>query len=195
MESDTATNNAKVTNASHSGEVTGSGALTVGPTAISNKASVTAAAGMEVLINDAGTLKKVDASDFLSGGGSGLNYLETVTLDSGSIITPSEITSDVDDYNPTGFSTCVMIRQSISANIKAITGFLAPAAGVNRVVAVNNISSSGRDLKFKHNDSSSSAGNRLLMRDNADKTIRPNETALFWYDHTSSRWRPYNRIG
>jgi len=68
LESDVAANNAKVTNATHTGEVTGNGALTVGPTAISNKASVTAAAGMEVLVNDAGTLKKADASDFLGGG-------------------------------------------------------------------------------------------------------------------------------
>ena len=130
-----------------------------------------------------------------SSGGSGLDALETVTLDGGNIITPSQITSDVDDYNPTGFSTCNMIRQSISANNKAITGFLAPSAGVNRIIAVNNISSSGRDLKFLHNDSNSSAANRLYLRDNGDRTIRPNETAMFWYDHTSSRWRSYNRIG
>lgn len=62
-------NTAKVTNATHIGEVTGSGSLTVDPTAISNKASVTAAAGMEVLVNDAGTLKKANASDFLGSGG------------------------------------------------------------------------------------------------------------------------------
>lgn len=194
IESDTTTNNAKVTNATHTGEVTGSGTLTVDSTAISNKASATAVAGMDILVNDSGTLKKVDADDFLSAG-SGLNYLETLTLDSGSIITPSEITNDVDDYNPTGFSTCIMIRQSISSNGKAITGFLAPSVGVNRVISINNISSSGRDLKFLHNDSNSSAANRILMRDNGDRTIRPNETAIFWYDHTSSRWRPFNRMG
>ncbi len=66
--SDITTNNAKITNATHTGEVTGSGALTVDPTAISNKASVTPAAGMEVLVNDAGTLKKANVSDFLGGG-------------------------------------------------------------------------------------------------------------------------------
>lgn len=58
-------------NATHTGEVTGGSILTVDPTAISNKASVTAAAGMEVLVNDAGTLKKANASDFLAGGGGG----------------------------------------------------------------------------------------------------------------------------
>jgi len=69
IESDVSTNNAKTTNATHTGEVTGSGSLTVDSTAISNKTSVTAASGMEILVNDAGTLKKADASDFLGGGG------------------------------------------------------------------------------------------------------------------------------
>ena len=47
-----AANTAKVTNATHTGEVTGSGALTVDKTAISNKTLVTAAAGDHVLITD-----------------------------------------------------------------------------------------------------------------------------------------------
>jgi len=158
-------------NATHTGEITGSVALILGPTAISNKAAVTAASGMEILVND------------------------TATLDGGNIITPPEMTNDVHDYNPTGFSTCNMIRQSIDSNGKKITGFPAPAAGVHRIIAVNNISSSGRDIRFEHQDSNSSSANRLYLRDNGARTIRPNETAMFWYDHTSSGWRSYNRIG
>jgi hypothetical protein len=57
-------NNAKVTNATHTGEVTGSGALTVDSTAISNKTALGSLAGTEeFLINDGGTLKKVLASN------------------------------------------------------------------------------------------------------------------------------------
>ena len=126
-------------------------------------------------------------------GGGGLNALETATLD-GSIITPAQLLADQDDYNPTGFSTCQMIRQDINGN-RVITGFVAPAAGVDRIFAITNLSGSDR-IKFKNNDSSSAAANRLLIRDNAgDKEIHEQETAIFWYDHTSSRWRPYNRIG
>lgn len=61
-----AANTAKVSNATHTGEVTGSTALTVQSSAISNKSLVTAANGMEVLVNDAGVLKKVNANDFLN---------------------------------------------------------------------------------------------------------------------------------
>ena len=67
VESDTITNNAKNTNATHTGEVIGSGALTADSTIISNKAAVTAASGMEILVNDTVTLKKDDDSDFLGG--------------------------------------------------------------------------------------------------------------------------------
>lgn len=62
IESDTVTNNAKVTNATHTGQVTGSGALTVDKTAISDQSSVVAAADDVVLIgdtSDSSNLKKV----------------------------------------------------------------------------------------------------------------------------------------
>ncbi len=64
-----AANTAKVTNQTHTGEVTGSVALVLNSTSISNKTLITAASGMEVLVNDSGTLKKVNASDFIGGGG------------------------------------------------------------------------------------------------------------------------------
>jgi len=60
-------NNGKISNATHTSEVTGSTALTVAPLAVSNKTLITASGAMEVLVNDAGVLKKVVASDFLGG--------------------------------------------------------------------------------------------------------------------------------
>ena len=58
-------NTAKVTNATHTGEVTGSGALTVQPTLISGKTVKSTLAGTEeILVNDGGTFKKVLASNF-----------------------------------------------------------------------------------------------------------------------------------
>ena len=44
--------------------------LSANSTLISGQSSVTAATGMEVLLNDSGTLKKADVSGFLGGGGS-----------------------------------------------------------------------------------------------------------------------------
>jgi hypothetical protein len=68
IESDTATNNAKVSNATHTGEVTGSGALTIDKTAITNKTTVTPMSGDFVLVtdvSDSDNLKKVDIAAFI----------------------------------------------------------------------------------------------------------------------------------
>ena len=117
-----------------------------------------------------------------------------ITQITDNIITPSTLNSDQDDYAPTDFATCNMIRQQINGD-RTITGFEAPPAGVNRIFAITNISTSN-NIKFKNNDSSSSAANRLLLRDNGpDKSLKENETGIVWYDHTSSRYRVYNRIG
>lgn len=112
----------------------------------------------------------------------------------GTILTPPILNADQDDYEPTGFATTNMIRQDINGD-RVITGFAAPSAGVNRILYICNIATGNDHIKFKNNDSSSAAANRLLMRDNAEKQLRENETAAFWYDHTSQRWRPYGRIG
>ena len=112
----------------------------------------------------------------------------------GTILTPPILNADQDDYEPTGFATTNIIRQDINGD-RVITGFAAPSAGVNRILYICNIATGNDHIKFKNNDSSSAAANRLLMRDNAEKQLRENETAAFWYDHTSQRWRPYGRIG
>jgi hypothetical protein len=75
-------NTAKISNATHTSEVTGATALTVAPIAVSNKALITATGTMELLVNDGGTLKKVVASDFLGGGatevGTGTGSLQKI---------------------------------------------------------------------------------------------------------------------
>ena len=108
------------------------------------------------------------------------------------IITPSTLIADQDDYNPTGFSTANMMRLNLAGD-RVITGFEAPPAGVDRVFYFQNISNS--KLKLKNNDSSSTAANRILNKDYGEKSFKKGEGGAYWYDHTSSRWRPYTRIG
>jgi hypothetical protein len=88
-----------------------------------------------------------------------------------------------------------MIRVDVNANNRAITGITAPGAGINRVLAVKNINTASSDLRFSHNNAGSLAANRFLCRDNNNKSIKPNETALWFYDHIQARWTPLNRIG
>jgi hypothetical protein len=78
------------TNATHTGEVTGSGVLTVDSTAITNKDEVTAVGSDYVLISDtsdSGNLKKALVSDFANSGDA--VSLRGVDLDS-SVGTPSD---------------------------------------------------------------------------------------------------------
>lgn len=113
----------------------------------------------------------------------------------GPIITPPILTATANNYNPPGFATANMIRQDINANNRSISGFVAPAVGVNRVIYINNINGTGDDLRFLDNSILSAPENRILLRDNLSKSIKDNETAAFWYDHISQRWRPFNRVG
>ena len=117
--------------------------------------------------------------------------LEQIT---GSIITPAILLLDTDDYNPTGFATCNMIRQDVDVDKLELSGIVAPAVGVSRIIKIANLSLIN-DLKFMNNNVLSVAANRFLLRDDNDKDLKPNETASFWYDHTSARWRPLSRVG
>lgn len=138
-------NNAKVTNATHTGEVTGSGSLTVDPTAISNKATVTAAAGMEVLVNDAGTLKKADASDFLGGGGGGWTRVTEAT---------ATRTAAADEFILVNAATCIITLpapvDSVTIAVKAIvvpTDIQIKTSGVGINIDGTDYSSTGLELK------------------------------------------------
>lgn len=82
----TSTETLIITNATHTGEVTGSGPLTVDKTAISNKSLVTAAVGDHILVGDASdsdALKKVTVQTIvdLASDGSPSTITSTTTLD------------------------------------------------------------------------------------------------------------------
>jgi hypothetical protein len=74
LESDTVANNAKVTNATHTGEVTGSISLTIDKTAITNRTAVVPVGADYIIFSDtsdSGNLKKALISDLPTGGGGG----------------------------------------------------------------------------------------------------------------------------
>lgn len=80
-----------VTNATHTGEMNGSWALTADPTLVSNKTLKSSLAGTEeVLINDAWTLKKTTAQDIADLGGGGWSQPYTA-LSSDTTITQGNV--------------------------------------------------------------------------------------------------------
>jgi len=100
------------------------------------------------------------------------------------------VTANEDDYNPTGFATTNLLELNPTGGDRDITGFIAPTAGVFRIITIVNVSA-GNKIKFKNNNSNSSAANRLLLRDNGDKDLKKQDACRFYYDHTDSKWRNF----
>jgi len=132
------------------------------------------------------TVSLTESSSIASSQG---NFIQT-------ILTVPTLTANVNNWNPSGFTDKTdLIRVNINANQRQITGIVAPSLGVNRVLGINNLNTASLDLRFAHNSSNSMPANRFLIRDNNSKSIKPNETAWFWYDHIVNRWKPFNRVG
>lgn len=97
-------------------------------------------------------------------------------------ISPSQLTANTDDWNPTGLSTASTIRFSTDAS-RNLTGLQGGADG--RLLILHNIGSQNAVLKDE--SASSTAANRFAL--NADVTLGADQAALLQYDSTSSRWR------
>lgn len=97
-------------------------------------------------------------------------------------ISPSQITSNQNDYNPTGLSTASTLRLNSDA-VREITGLSGGADG--RIVLIHNIGSFS--ITLKNSSTSSSAANRFLF--SSDLTLSPNVSVTLQYDSTSTKWR------
>lgn len=103
-------------------------------------------------------------------------------------LTPTVLSGDVNDYNPTGLANALTLRIDGGAADRNITGLAGGAAG--RIMRIVNIGTTN-NLTLVNQSASSTAANRWLLP--AD-TILPINTALaFEYDNTTSRWRPWSR--
>jgi hypothetical protein len=101
-------------------------------------------------------------------------------------ISPSQITSDENDYNPTGLSAASTLRLDTDANSgagRSVTGLQGGADG--RIIIVHNVGSN--PLRLKPENASSTAGNRFSFP--WDLVLGPKRSATLQYDTTSSRWR------
>lgn len=104
------------------------------------------------------------------------------------VVSPSQITSNQNNYNPTSASSAHVLRLSTDA-ARDVTGFAFPAA--NKTILVHNVGS--YNLVLKDESASSTAAHRFAL--NADLTLGADQSVMLWYDTTSSRWRVVGGAG
>lgn len=96
------------------------------------------------------------------------------------------MSGSVDNFDP-GIHN--LWRLDPNGSDRDFTGILAPAAGVSRFIVFINISTN-KKVKWKNN-TTSTAPNRMLLRDNSNKDQKKGDGVIYFYDHISQRWRPY----
>lgn len=99
------------------------------------------------------------------------------------ILSPAQITSNQNNYNPAGFGTCNVLRINSDA-ARDITGLVASANSQTLLV----LNSGGFPITLKHESASSTAVNRFTFASGNDLIL--NRTGMMWlfYDQTNARW-------
>jgi hypothetical protein len=97
-------------------------------------------------------------------------------------ISPSQITANQNDYNPSGLANASVLRLSSDAS-RNITGLHGGSDG--RIIVLQNIG--GNDLVVQSEHTGSSAANRFALA--ANITLAANDCAIVQYDAGASRWR------
>lgn len=121
------------------------------------------------LINSAGTI----VGPLIDGSG---------TVAFSADVSPTQITGDQNNYNPTGLATANTLRLSSDAS-RNITGLAGGTDG--RLLLIHNVGA--QNIVLKDEDAASTAANRFALT--GDFTLLPDAVCLLQYDSTSSRWR------
>lgn len=158
------------TPSSGSTDLTFSGASSPVTLASSTGADVTITAGTNITLSQATNNLTINAT-----GGS-----------SPSVITPSQITADQDNYAPTGWADATLVRLSGDNGCRAIRGFSAETSG--EVKILSNVGSFPLYLAPEH--ASSTAANRISCFE--EVFLMPGQACEIFYDGTLSRWVPYD---
>lgn len=101
------------------------------------------------------------------------------------VLQPPQITTNQDDYTPTGWSTADIIILDISAAVN-ITGFGAVAGYKTKTLVNTHIMHA---IKIKNNDSNSIAANRVLCPDNKDYDLKKTASINIIYLDVLARWQ------
>lgn len=97
--------------------------------------------------------------------------------------TPAQITSDQNNY--AGANSSGFVRLDSDAS-RTITGLVAPSNNTGGRLFIFNVGSN--DIVFSHQDTNSTAGNRIICSTGANITFGSLEFGEAFYDTTTNRW-------
>jgi hypothetical protein len=100
------------------------------------------------------------------------------------IVTPSTVTADQNNYNPTGLSTAQVLRVATDAS-RTITGIVAQTGGRRLIIA----NAGAQNIVLAHQSGSSSSANRINCLGAANLTVGVAESVELFYDDVSGFWR------
>lgn len=103
-------------------------------------------------------------------------------------ITPAQITSDQDNYNPTGFASATHVRISGDADIQAVTSLVAMGGAITDVFEKTLINVGSYALYFPMEHPDGTASGRITGY-TGDFILYPGMSVKIWYDMAGSRWR------
>lgn len=142
--------------------------------------------------NDDGTHRDVTATSvtITQLTGTALSVVSGLSMFAGAfalpgLITPDEITSNQNDYAPSGYDTAFCLRLSSDAS-RTITGIVATTPAAGRILFLVNVGAD--DITLAHENTASTAENRFLLAGSTDVTLTTLSTILLYYDAVSERW-------
>lgn len=104
------------------------------------------------------------------------------------VISPTQLTGNVNEYGPTGFETATIFRLSSDAE-RTITGLFSSTPDDGRIIILHNVGSN--TIVLADESASSAAGVRFALA--GDLYLYADEGCILRYDGTSSRWRCLGR--
>jgi hypothetical protein len=101
------------------------------------------------------------------------------------VITPPQLTADVNNWAPTGINTAEVVRASSDAS-RTITGIVSNAVSGRELLLMN---AGSQSIVLAHENALSSVSNRMVLPGSTNYTIPPGNSVLLWFDSASNRWR------
>jgi hypothetical protein len=126
----------------------------------------------------------LSSSDILTVDGGDL-ALASGRLRMNSVISPTALAANTNDWSPTGLATANVIRVTTDATPRTLTGIVAGADGDLLLLTNANAATA---LTLGH-EVTSSGVNRFMCPNNANYSLTARSSVWLWYDGTSDRWR------